>query len=224
MNDSEFIKLQEEVAELKKEVQMLIEHVGVEKFEDGSKNVNILCSALSLFSPDKPHQMQGCLSGGPDGPELCLWGTNAKPRLSVRVDKDGYPSIQIFEPDEKVAIHIGYDKQDNPLVGVEHKGLPRAAIKATEKMGIVSAVHNGGQARVSMISQEASGEIMLLNPDMKVGVKLSTQGQRDEGFITVNHPNGKAAVIISALPEHGCVILNDRAGQMKYSLPDPRNI
>jgi hypothetical protein len=59
---------------------------------------------------------------------------------------------------------------------------------------------------------------------MKVAVKLSTEGQHDEGFITVNHSNGKAAVIISALPEHGCVILNDRAGQMKYSLPSPKNI
>jgi hypothetical protein len=59
---------------------------------------------------------------------------------------------------------------------------------------------------------------------MKVAVKLSTQGQQDEGFITVNHSNGKAAVIVSALKDHGCVILNDRAGQMKYSLPDPKNI
>jgi len=59
---------------------------------------------------------------------------------------------------------------------------------------------------------------------MRVAVKLSTQGQHDEGFITVNHSNGKAAVILSALPDHGCVILNDRAGQMKYSVPDPKKL
>ena len=29
---------------------------------------------------------------------------------------------------------------------------------------------------------------------------------------------------IDPVTEHGCVILNDRAGQMKYSLPDPKNI
>jgi hypothetical protein len=97
-------------------------------------------------------------------------------------------------------------------------------MKASEKTGIISAVHNGGQARVTIVSQEDAGEILLVNPDMKVAVKLSTQGRQDEGFITVNHSNGKAAVILSALPEHGGVMVNDRAGRVKYSLPDSRNI
>jgi len=107
---------------------------------------------------------------------------------------------------------------------VEHHGQPRAAIKGTEKCGFVTAVHNGGQGRVAMISKEDSGQILLMNPDMRKAVELSTKGQHDEGLITVNHSNGKAAVIISALPELGCVIVNDRAGEMKYSLPGPKNI
>ena len=88
----------------------------------------------------------------------------------------------------------------------------------------LSVIHDDGQVRVSMMSQEDAGKIMLVNPDLKAAVKLSTQGQHGVGFITVNHANGKAAVIISALPEHGCVILNDSDGQIKYMVPDPKNI
>jgi len=223
-NPTELEQLKQRVTELEKEMRLLIQHFGVEEFEDGSKSVNLLCSAISLFSPDKPNQMQGCLSGGPDGPLLCLWGSANKPRLEITVDKDGVPSIELFQKDEKVSVVIGEDSLGMASVAVFHEGQPRAAIKASEKCGFVSAVHNGGQGRVAMVSQEASGEIIMLNPDMKCVVKLSTQGQHDEGFITVNHSNGKAAVIISALPDHGCVILNDRAGQMKYSLPGPKDI
>lgn len=224
VNPSELEQLKRRVAELEQEINYLTQHFGVEQFEGGRKSVNLMCSAITLFNPENPQQLQGRLSGGPDGPELCLWGGDSKSRLSVCVDKDGVPSIQIFEPDQTVAVHIGYDRENHAVVGVEHKGRPRAALKATEELGIVSAVHNGGQGRVSMISQEAGGKILMLNPDMRVAVKLSTEGQRDEGFITVNHANGKAAVILSALPEHGCVIVNDRAGQMKYSLPNPKEI
>jgi hypothetical protein len=196
----------------------------VDVFEDGSKSVNLLCSAITLFNYEKPGQTQGCLSAGPDGPCLCLWGSADKPRLEISVDKEGIPSIELFQADKNVSVVIGQDSLNMPSVAVFHEGQPRAAIKASEKCGFVSAVHNGGQGRVAMVSQKTSGEIMLLNPDMKCVVKLSTEGQHDAGFITVNHSSGKAAVIISAMPKHGCVILNDRAGQMKYSLPDPKNI
>lgn len=252
-NTSELDQLKNEVAGLKEQMRQLtrfIHYHPADVDDDGkplAEYLSIVCWNITLLDPRQPGKTQISLTAsqfGPsinlhdsdeksginllvnneDGPEFCLNDRNRKCRLSARVDKDGVPSIQILEPGNKVAVHIGYDKENNPLVGVEHKGQPRAAIKATKKLGVVSAVHNGGQARVSMISQESSGEIFLLNPDMKCVVKLSTEGQHDEGFITVNHSNGKAAVIISALPEHGCVILNDRAGQMKYSLPDPKSI
>ena len=151
-------------------------------------------------------------------------GPDQKPRLTVRVDKDGVPSIQLFEAEGQLAVHVGRDSLGQTSVGVFDQGRPRAALKASDKCGIVSAVHDGGQARATMVGMEAAGEIMLVNPDMKVAVKLSTQGQHGEGLVTVNHSNGHAAVILSALPDHGCVLVNDRAGQMKYSLPDPRNI
>jgi hypothetical protein len=221
---AELEKLKAEVAELRQELNDLTQHFGVEKFEGGKKNVNLLCSAITLFSPDNPNQMRGVLCCDAGGPTLSFRGRDGKPRVTIQVDQDNIPSIQLFQPDDKLAVVIGQDSLGMPSVGVFHEGLPRAAMKASEKAGIISAVHNGGQARVTIISQEDAGEILLVNPDMKVAVKLSTQGRQDEGFITVNHSNGKAAVILSALPEHGCVMVNDRAGQVKYSLPDPRNI
>jgi hypothetical protein len=224
MNDSELTELKKEVAELKQEIYGLIEHFGVERFEGGKKNVNLLCSAITLFNPGNPNQSQGVLCGGPEGPTLTLYGKDGQPRLAISVDPDDIPSIQLFQPGQKVAVHIGQDDLGMASVGVLDQGQPRAVMKASETAGIISAVHNGGHARVTMISQENSGEVLLVNPDMKVAVKLSTQGQNDQGFVTVNHANGKAAVILSALPEHGCVTVNDRAGQMKYSLPDAKNI
>jgi hypothetical protein len=221
---AELEKLKAEVAELRQELNDLTQHFGVEKFEGGKKNVNLLCSAITLFSPDNPNQMRGVLCSDANGPTLSLWGKDGKPRVTIQVDQDGIPSIQLFQPNDQLAVVIGQDSLGMPSVGVFHEGLPRAAMKASEKTGIISAVHNGGQARVTIVSQEDAGEILLVNPDMKVAVKLSTQGRQDEGFITVNHSNGKAAVILSALPEHGCVMVNDRAGRVKYSLPDSRNI
>ena len=222
-NPSELEKLKAEVAELRQELNSLTQHFGVETFEGGKKNVNLLCSAITLFSPDDPNQMRGVLYCDANGPALSLWGKDGKPRVTVQVDQDSIPSIQLFQPDNQLAVAMGQDSLGMPSVGVFHEGRPRAAMKASEKTGIISAVHNGGQARVTIISQENAGEIMLVNPDMKVAVKLSTQGRQDEGLITVNHSNGKAAVILSALPQHGCVILSDRAGRMKYSLPDDKD-
>jgi hypothetical protein len=224
MNNSELTELKKEVAELKREINDLLQHFGVERFEGGQKNVNLLCSAITLFNPHDPNQIQGMLCGDADGPILSLWGKDGKPRVTIRVDKDSIPSIQLFQPGHKIAVHIGQDDLGMASVGVLDQGRPRAVMKASEATGIISAVHNGGHARVTMVSQENSGDLFLINPDMKVAVKLSTQGQHDEGFVTVNHSNGKAAVIISALKEHGCVTVNDRAGHMKYSLPDPKNI
>jgi hypothetical protein len=224
MNNPELTELKKEIAELKQEINKLTQHFGVERFEGGGKNVNLLCSAITLFNPHDPSQTQGMLCGGADGPTLTLWGKDGKPRVTIHVDQDSMPSIQLFQEEHKVAVNIGRDKFGMASVGVFDKGRPRAGMKASEAAGIISAVHNGGHARVTMVSQENCGELFLLNPDMKVAVKLSTQGQHDEGFITVNHSNGNAAVIISALKEHGCVTVNDRAGQMKYSLPDPKNI
>jgi len=252
-NLSELDQLKQEVARLKEQMRQLtrfIHYHPADVDDDGkplAEHLSIMCWHIAMLDPREPGKTQIRLTASQygssinlfdsneksgihltvnneDGAEISLDDRDHKCRLAARVDEEGIPSLQILEPDNKVAVHVGYDKQNHPLVGVEHQGEPRACLKATEKYGHVSAVHNGGQGRVAMVSQETSGEILLLNPDMRVAVKLSTQGQHDEGFITVNHSNGKAAVILSALPDHGCVILNDRAGQMKYSVPDPKKL
>jgi hypothetical protein len=221
---TELQQLKKQIAGLRQEMDALTRHFGVETFESGGKNVNISCTALTLLNSENPAQIQGMLCGGSDGPELTFWGPDQKARLSVRLDKDGVPSIQLFEAEGPLAVHIGRDNLGMTSVGVLNQGRPRAAIKASEGTGVISAVHNGGQARVTILGHEAAGEILLVNPDMKVAMKLTTEGQHGGGLFTVNHSNGKAAVIATALPDYGCVLVSDRAGQMKYSLPDPGNI
>ena len=221
---TELQQLKKQVAELRAELDDLGQHFAVENFDGGAKNVNLSCTALTLLNTENPNQIQGMLCGGPDGPELVLWGPDQKPRLTVRVDPAGVPSVELLDAAGRVAILLGRDSLGQTSVGVFDQGRPRAALKASDQCGIVSAVHNGGQTRATMVGMEDAGEIMLVNPDMKVAVKLSTRGQHGEGLITVNHSNGKAAVILASLPDHGCVLVNDRAGQMKYSLPSPKDL
>ena len=249
---AELEHLKQEVARLKEQMRQLtrfIHYHPADVDDDGKpfdEHLSIICWNITMLDPGAPGKTQITLTAsqlgpsinlhdceekcginlivGDDGPEISLNDRDRKCRLSARVDKDGIPSIELFHADEKVSVVIGQDSLNMPSVAVFHEGQPRAAIKASEKCGFVSAVHNGGQGRVAMVSQESSGEILMMNPDMKCVVKLSTQGQHDEGLITVNHSNGKAAVILSALPETGCVMVNDRAGQMKYSLPSPKDI
>jgi hypothetical protein len=223
-NLTELELLKKEVADLKRQFRELSQFVCINGTMSGKKKLVIVCSSINLCDPDDDDHTQASLWAGQDGPEFHMYDKQENQRVAIKVNQVEGGSIQLFEPEEKLAAHIGRDNLGMSSMGVFDKGNPRAAIKASENMGVVSAVHNGGQARVTMSSQENSGDIMLLNPDMRVAVKLSTQGQHDEGFITVNHSNGKAAVILSALPDYGCVMLNDRAGQMKYSLPDPKNI
>ena len=223
-NPSELDQLKKEVASLKGQLRELSQFICINGTMSGKKKLVIVCSSIMLCDPDDEDHTQASIWAGPDGPQIKLFGPNDETRIAIKVDKKEGGSIRLFQPEEQLAIHIGQDDKDLPCVGVLDKGQPRAVMKASEAAGIISAVHNGGQARVTIVGQEAAGEILLVNPDMKVAMKLTTEGQHGGGLFTVNHSNGKAAVIATALPDYGCVLLSDRAGQMKYSLPDPGNI
>ncbi len=64
--------------------------------------------------------------------------------------------------------------------------------------------------------------VSVINPDMKTAVKISSQGVHGGGLLTVHHPNGKAALILSNLPETGCIVLNDQDGKVVGTLPDTK--
>ncbi len=103
-------------------------------------------------------------------------------------------------------------------VGVCEAGRPRAIVKATPTGGALSAVHDDGHSRITMVSTENNGELLAVTPDMKVGVKIAADGV-DGGYITVNRANGKAGVILSNTPIGGAVIVKDHGGQITGHLP-----
>ncbi len=78
--------------------------------------------------------------------------------------------------------------------------------------GGVSVVHDDGHARVAMTSEVASGDLMVVTPDMQVGVTISSNGM-EGGFITVNRANGKLGVILSNVEPGAAVIVNDKRGK-----------
>ena len=221
MNDSELEQLRKEVAGLKQQLRELGRFICINETASGKEKLVIKCSSIRLVDPEDDERAQCSLWAGEEGPQFKLYDQNEDLRVAIKVDKEEGGLIQVFQPEEKLAVHIGQDTHKHASVGVFDQGKPRAAIKASADAGMISAVHDGGQTRAVMMSQENSGELFLMNPDMKVVVKLSSKSQDDGGFITVNHSNGKAAVILSTLPDVGAVIVTDRGGNAKHSLPDP---
>ena len=91
-------------------------------------------------------------------------------------------------------------------------------MKATEKGAAISAVHDDGHARITLVSTQNNGEMFAVTPDMKIGVKIAADAM-DGGLITVNRANGKAGVIISNTPIGGTVMVEDAHGKITGCLP-----
>ena len=221
MNDSELEQLRKEVANLKQQLRELSRFICINGTASGKEKLVIKCSGIRLVDPEDDERAQCSISAGEAGPQVKLYDQNEELRVAIKVDKEEGGLLQVYQPDEKLAVHIGQDINKHTSVMVFDQGKPRASIRASADAGMITAVHDGGQPRALMASWESSGEIFLTNPDMNTVVKLSSEGPDDGGMITVNHSNGKAAVILSTLPDVGAVIVTDRGGNVKHSLPDP---
>lgn len=217
--EAELIALKKEVAQLKQQLAGLQRFLTVNESDDtpAHKSLTVCCSAVLLQNPSKPG-MQGMLTASEEGPCLSLWGSDNKARVTIQVLKD-HGLLRVYQKDLKSGIELGETTKDEPYVGVLHEGRPRATMKATADAGVVSAVHDDGLVRVTMLGQAGHGEVHLVGGDMKTAVKLSSEGPDGGGFVTVNHANGKAAAILISTPAGGCVILNDSQGQLIDSLP-----
>jgi hypothetical protein len=218
----------DEIAQLKKEVALLKEQMAdLHRFftiEDSEgaphiKTLLITCSTLLLRDPEPPNETQALFSARDKGVEIALWGDDQKARLILEAKKEG--RITLYQTGLKTGVDIGVDEKNFPYIGVLDQGKPRAIMKARPEGGVVSMVHDDGKVRAMMTSESLIGELLVVNADMKVAVKLSSNGQDGGGFLTVNHPNGKAAAIISSHPATGMVILNDKRGTMTAALPIP---
>ena len=244
--DAEFATLQQEVARLRQEMNELKQFIRYQPpgiGDDGNPEaayITINCAIFQLAHPSNPNQSQVNIMGGRDGAFISVLGSDEKTRVLMQVEKD-VPEVCIMGGDNQCKASLGFDKNEpwfelygketkvgvqlrvvgeasRGQVGVCEAGKSRAVMKANEFGGALSAVHDDGHARITMLSSENNGELLALTPDMKVGVKIAANGM-DGGYLTVNRANGKAGVILSNSPIGGAVIVQDHTGNITGHLP-----
>ena len=205
--------------------------------------LTIRCAIFTLAHPANPNHSLIHMMGSRDKDAIImLAGKDEKTRLLLQVDQD-VPEVTLFGQPGQYGATLRVEKGEPELamygqqgklgvlakvagatelgqVGVCEGGKPRAIMQARAKGtgGGISVVHDDGHARVAITSEVASGDILMVTPDMQVGVKISSNGM-DGGFITVNRANGKAGVILSNIATGGAVIINDKQGKIMASLP-----
>ena len=150
---------------------------------------------------------------------MTFWGRDDKPRLSLSLDKDG-PEIRLMSAEGKDAVVLRVDATNGSgCVGVLEAGKPRAIMRTgNNESGVVSVCHDDGQPRMVLRSEALMGEILGVNPDMKVTVRLQSSAPHG-GWMSLHGLNGKAAVIVSSTSLCGAVIVNDKDGKRICSLP-----
>jgi hypothetical protein len=217
-------ELKKEVAELKEQLRELRGFFNIESVEGqpGLKTLKIECTGLLLKHPVNPNAAQGYLFASEGGPSLALWGKDNHARVMIKVEQDK-GCLQMFGEGSKQIVDIGVDAKDNPQIGVLHDGKPRAVLKATADMGAISAVHDDGAVRAFMCSQFDHGEMFVVGGDMKAAVKLSADGMDGGGYLTVNHANGKSALILTSTNLGGGILSHTSQGQQLGVWPDTKD-
>lgn len=229
-----------------KQLTRFIHYRPASEDDDGrplTEHLFINCCGLMLADPRSPGKHQVHLMTSTDGPFLNFFDTDEKVRVHLSVqkglpeislrrqeeqrveraielrDEQGNAALNLFAKQDKVAVQIRADGQTaDGLVGVCHAGKARAVMKSVNDTGCISAVHDDGHARITMLGSPSNGELLAVTPDMKVGVKIQSDAL-DGGLITVNRANGKAGIIISNTPIGGTVIVNDPQGNISGTLP-----
>ena len=228
MSDTtELEQLKQEVAALRKQVHSqqqslddLKQFLSIQKPKDGPAYLHVKCWGIDVVHPDQPNRTQAMLMSSERGPYLSLWGSDQKARLILKVENDA-ACVQLLTGDLKQAAFLTVDEPGGcGQVAVLEKGSPRAVMKAIpQDGGVVSVVHEGGQARAFMSSTEHNGgELTALTADMRVGVKV-TGSAPTGGTVSVHRLNGKPAVILACTDQFGAVMVNDAKGQLLASLP-----
>jgi hypothetical protein len=211
--ETEISQLKKEVATLKEQLRELRSFFTIETLDDPPhhKIMHMRCWGVTIVNPTNPGQTQGMIYGSEDGPSISLSGLDERARVIMDVEKN-QGHIRVYQDEMKQIVDIGLDANGKAQVGVLHEGKPRAVIKATPEIGIVSAVHDDGAVRAVMSSHFDHGEFMVVGGDMKAAVKLSADGMDGGGYVTVNHANGKAALILSSTHLGGGIISCDSRG------------
>jgi len=244
--ETELTELKQEVARLRREMNELHQFIRYNppgEDDDGkpaAAYLTIRCAIFTLVHPSNPSWSQVNILGGPDGAFISLMGKDERTRILMQVEKDvpelslfgkdnqykaclrldqGEPSFELYGQEGKLGVQLKVlGEEGRGQVGVCEAGKARAVMKATELGAAISAVHDDGHSRITMVSTVDNGELLAVTPDMKIGVKVAANGI-DGGFITVNRANGQAGVILSNTAIGGTVMVNDHAGQITATLP-----
>ncbi len=245
--ESEVASLKEEVARLRTELNQLTQFIQYQPpGEDDAGQpsaacISIRCAFFQLVHPSHPNQSRINIMSTDDGAFIALLGKDEKTRVLLQVEDDqtevslygndrhykaslradqAEPVLELYGKEEKIGVQLRVlPESDCGQVGVCQAGKARAIMKATANGGAISAVHDDGHPRITMVSTENNGELFAVTPDMKVGVKIAADGI-DGGFITVNRANGQAGIILSNTPVGGTVIVNDQQGTITGHLPN----
>ena len=244
--DTELATLKQEVARLRQEMNELKQFIQYQPPGTGDDDkpeaacLIIRCAFLQLAHPSDPSNSQLNLFSSREGPCITLLGPAGSGRLTLQVDpsgpelgvfgadkqyaacvrlEDGNPELDLYAAGGKLGVQLKVETESGRgQVGVCEAGRPRAIMQATPTGAAISAVHDDGHSRITLISSVNNGELLAVTPDMKVGVKIAADGL-DGGYITVNRANGKAGVILSNTPIGGAVIVQDHGGHVTGHLP-----
>jgi len=196
----------------------------VERRDDLPGSPNLLyvrCAMLRLCNADKPNEIQGLLTGQADGPCLSLNGSDEKARVLLRVEAAG-AECQFFGKDLKPAVNLSVDEAaGRGQMAVMEAGKPRAVLKAAETGGVVSVMHDDNLPRAFLHANALCGEFIAVNQDVKTSVKITSDGLHG-GLMTVHGSDGKALVALSGAEVGGLVMVNDRQGKLRDSLPSAK--
>ena len=244
--ETEINTLKQEVARLRREMdeyRQFIRYNPPQEGDDGqpqSAYITVRCAIFTLAHPTDPGRSLVNIMGNADGAFVSVLGNDEKTRILMQVEKNvpelslfgadnqykaclrldnGEPSLELYGKEGKIGVQLKVvGEEGRGQVGVCEAGQPRAVMKATDVGAAISAVHDDGHARITMIGTPNNGELLAVTPDMKVGVKIAADGL-DGGFITVNNRHGKAGVILSNVGFGGTVMVNDAYGKITGTLP-----
>ncbi len=245
--ESEIAELKEQVTRLRREMDELRQFIRYNPPGTGDDDqpeaayITIRCAIFTLVHPANPnHSLINMMGSRDKGVCFALAGPDEKTRLLLQVEK-GVPEVTLFGKPGQYAATLRVEKEEPELdlygrngklgvmlkvqgdeergqMGVCEAGKPRAVMQATHFGGAISVVHDDGHPRVTIASRVDSGDLLMVTPDMQVGVKIASTGL-EGGFITVNRANGKAGIILSNIEPSGAIIVNDKRGRRIASLP-----
>ena len=82
-------------------------------------------------------------------------------------------------------------------------------------------MHDDNLPRAFLHANALCGEFIAVNQDVKTSVKITSDGLHG-GLMTVHGSNGKALVALSGAEVGGLVMVNDRQGKLRDSLPSAK--